>query len=142
AERYDDDILTRLAEIAADLPPFTARVSGLGVFAAPSPIVYLAMVRNTVLSHHHELLWSKLVGHAYTSNLHYHPEAWVPHITLAQGDVTSESLPAVMTYLSDMTFDWDIHIDNLALVFADGLEQGIKQEFALSKPVDAAPNES
>jgi hypothetical protein len=142
AERYDETILSCLAEAAADLPPFTARVSGIGVFAAPKPIVYLAMVRNTVLSHHHELLWSKLVGHAYTSNLHYHPEAWVPHITLAQGDVTNESLPAVMTYLSAMTFDWDIHIDNIALVFANGLEQGIKQEFELGEPVEVAPETS
>ena len=133
SERYDDDIEERLARIAANTAPYSVRISGLGVFAAPRPIIYLSLVRSTLLSQCHQALWSDLSEHAYSTNLHYHPEAWVPHITLAQGDLTKEQMPDVLRYLSQMTFDWVIEVNNLALVFAEGLEQGIKREFPLGQ---------
>lgn len=143
-EHYDGDIEERLARIAANTAPYSVRISGLGVFAAPRPIIYLSLVRSTLLSQCHQALWSDLSEHAYSTNLHYHPEAWVPHITLAQGDLSTEQMPDVLRYLSQMTFDWVIEVNNLALVFAEGLEQGIKREFPLgqAQAVETPPKEA
>jgi 2'-5' RNA ligase len=47
---------------------------------------------------------------------YYHPEQWVPHITLAQGDVTPESLAAAVKRLAQRRFVWRIRVDTIAWI--------------------------
>ncbi|NBD36853.1 MAG: hypothetical protein GVY30_12765 [Chloroflexi bacterium] len=121
AEGFDLDALkSRLAEEAARLAPFTTRVSGVGIFPGPHPVIFLPVVRTLELSHLHHRLWEVTNGAVHQRVGHYHAMRWIPHITLAQKDVTPDTLPGVMRWLNDQTFDWEIRVDNLALIYTDG----------------------
>jgi 2'-5' RNA ligase len=49
----------------------------------------------------------------------YAPEQWIPHITLAQGDLISTTLAAIVGRLSGRQFRWRIPLTNLALITSD-----------------------
>lgn len=38
----------------------------------------------------------------------------MPHITLAQGDLTAANLPAIAAALCARSFEWDIRLESLA----------------------------
>ena len=46
----------------------------------------------------------------------YGPEHWIPHITLAQWDLTPRQLPALMQVLSARSFSWRVSITNLTVI--------------------------
>jgi hypothetical protein len=58
---------------------------------------------------------------------YYHPEHWMPHITLAQGDLTTISLPRLVTTLMERRLDWEIVINNITLMVDDGIKHDIRQ---------------
>jgi len=123
AESFDLDALeARLAKEAPQLAPITTRVSGVGIFSGPHPIIFLPVVRTLELSHLHHRLWEVTNGTAHQRIAHYHATRWIPHITLAQKDVTHDTLPDVMRWLNDRTFEWEIRVDNLALIYTEGEE--------------------
>ena len=117
-ERYDvqrvKDTLTRLTHSAA---PFNVHTSGLGIFTGDSPTLYITVARSVYLTKFHSHLWKRLskTGRAIHTH-HYGPDNFVPHITLAAGDLTLEHLPEAVKLLGSRSFNWNIHIDNVALV--------------------------
>jgi len=50
---------------------------------------------------------------------YYRPEQWIPHITLADGDVLKKLLLDVVRLLSERDFNWEIEVTNLSLIYAD-----------------------
>lgn len=108
---------TALQELTAAAAPFTLRTTGLAVFTGPSPVVFIPVVKTPALSAFHKVIWEKVQPLAIAPSLHYAPDAWVPHITLAYGDVTPENLGCAMEMLAFRSFDWEIQIDHLALVY-------------------------
>lgn len=136
AEGFDLDTLkARLAREATQLASITTRVSGVGIFPGPHPIIFLPVVRTLELSHLHHRLWEISNDAAHQMVTHYHATRWIPHITLAQNDVTHDTLPDVMRWLNDRTFEWEIRVDNLALIYTDGEENkdtGITFRFDLT----------
>ena len=123
AEDFDLAALkARLAEEAARLAPFTTRVSGVGIFPGPHPVIFLPVVRTLELSHLHHRLWEITKDTPHKPVSHYGPMCWIPHITLAQNDVTHDTLPEVMRWLNARTFNWEIRVDNLSLIYTEGEE--------------------
>ena len=121
AEHYEIELLEPiLADFAAQTKPFEAQTTGLGIFTGGlSPVVYINVVRSPQLTHLHELLWPQLEEVSAGIVAYYHPQQWVPHITLGYGDITPAKLPAVIELLSRYQFDWRISIDTIALLYAD-----------------------
>lgn len=134
AQDYPDDTVEDLLQqVAAATLPFTVRTSGLGVFSGSKPIVYVPIVRNPALEACHEALYGPLAQLAMNENTHYHPDTWLPHITLAYGDLDARVLPEVMRFLGERNFSWNIPVQNLALVYTRGQEQGIARQVTLGK---------
>ena len=107
-----DTILERLARETA---PFTVRTAGLGIFGGPHPVLGITVVRDRALDDFHRRVWNAVGDAASELAPNYAPgDRWMPHITLAQGDLTTENLPAIAGALGQRTFEWDIHLDNLA----------------------------
>jgi 2'-5' RNA ligase len=125
AESYElallEPILRRFADNSGG---FNIRTTGLGVFTGPKPVLYVPVVRSTALTRFQRELWPELSRVAGGVVDYYHPENWIPHITLATDDLTPQSLCAVMGWLADRSFNWEIKINNLALIqdTADGKE--------------------
>jgi 2'-5' RNA ligase len=56
-------------------------LAGLGIFPAPSPILWAAPVVTQALLLRHAALQAALPG--LTPQAHYRPNAWLPHVTLS-----------------------------------------------------------
>lgn len=111
------DVVSKVAERAR---PLRIRTAGIGVFTGPSPVVYIPIVRSPELTRLQLALWSAGAVATEKPSPEYHPAAWIPHITLAQADVTSETLPRVVAALNEADLNWDLEVDNLAIVRGRG----------------------
>jgi hypothetical protein len=109
------DILTR---VAAATPPFVIETAGLGIFTGLEPIVYVPVVRTAELSEWHRLLWTAIGAVCRNAADHYWLTEWLPHITLAMGDVHGSNLGRVVGVLGGRNFSWQVRVDNLAFIDA------------------------
>lgn len=131
AQAYDLKLLEPLVErVAHNTKEFQVTTSGLGVFMGSMPILYIPIVRTQGLSQLHQALWyeASQIGSGIIE--HYHPERWLPHITLAFSDSHREHFPAVIRFLSEQTLSWKITVNNLSLLESTG--QDPKQHFQYS----------
>lgn len=133
-EQYDPPrvkgVLRRFARAAS---PFHIRTSGLGVFLGDMPTLYVTVARSEQLSSFHARLWKRLSRTATgIHEHHYGPDNFIPHITLAAGDLTKQQIPDVIRYLSQRAYNWEISIDNLALVLDVNAGREQWQRYSLS----------
>lgn len=119
AEEYDfdqlDGALTRLAATSAS---FVVPTSGVGIFTGAKPVLYLAVVRTPELTRYQQAVWAALAEARMdmsTVDL-YHPDRWVPHVTLAQHDLDATTLPQVVRLLSGRALAWDVTISNIEVL--------------------------
>jgi 2'-5' RNA ligase len=130
ADQYDLEQLDRaLREFAQRTPPFDAITTGLGIFTEGiNPVVYVTVARSPTLSAINARLWSLLEPASTGIAGYYHPDAWVPHVTLSLGDITRDNLADAVRVLSGWDFTWQMRIDNLSLVYEEGDAAGNKPQ--------------
>jgi 2'-5' RNA ligase len=117
AADYDfPQVESALRSIAAEAKPFPMRCSGLGLFTGERPVLYIPVVRTEALSRFHRLIWERVGRLSKSPSPYYDPGAWMPHITLAHGDLDVDNLPCALRNLAGRAFDWEAIVDNLALV--------------------------
>jgi 2'-5' RNA ligase len=104
-----------LGTLGPEQVPVHARSASLGVFLQPAPVIHLAVVRSPGVEALHRRLWNLVESCAAEMHGLYRPELWVPHITLAQGDLRAEQVPEVMRLLGDIAFPLDFTCKNLTL---------------------------
>jgi 2'-5' RNA ligase len=107
---------TTIQEIANNLQPFQVRTTGLALFTGPSQVVYIPILRTTEVSRVHEMIWQRMLPLGYGISQNYAPSKWVPHISLAYGDVTPVTLPCIMERLANRVYNWEIEVANLAFI--------------------------
>jgi 2'-5' RNA ligase len=123
AQEYDLALLEpRLEHIAQNTKEFLVTTSGLGVFTGSMPVLYIPIVRTQELSQFQQALWHEVSKTGLGIIDYYHPERWLPHITLAFSDVHSKNLLAAIQFLSEQTFTWEITVNNLSLLESIGQE--------------------
>jgi 2'-5' RNA ligase len=125
AEGYDPALVSEAIEsMVGPSRPFTVQTSGLGIFTGQEPVIYLLISKTEKLLRFHKALWRRIDPLARGSSAYYAPDIWVPHITLAHGDVNKQSLLCALEELAFIPFNWEIKIDNLAVVGQSGEEVG------------------
>lgn len=118
AKDYDwDGLEISLRKIATNTKPFSIHTAGLALFSGESPVVYIPVVRSRPLSEFHELIWERLDLLSKGASPYYAPPFWMPHISLAYGDLDDSKLICLMDKLAFRTFNWAIEIDNLTLIY-------------------------
>jgi 2'-5' RNA ligase len=133
AQEYDLGLLEPIVEhIAQNTKEFQVTTSGLGVFTGSIPVLYVPIVRTPELSQVHQALWHEVSKTGSGIMEHYHPERWLPHITLAFSNIHREHFPAVIQFLSEQTFSWKITINNLSLLESTGQEPKKHFQYNLS----------
>lgn len=105
-----------LQRFAASKTSFKVRTGGLGIFSGPQPVLYLPVVRTLELTQFHEALWQEIFNVGSDILDYYHPPDWVPHVTLGIGDLNKDNLSQIVRYLVERDFNWEITVDNVALV--------------------------
>ncbi|MGH7129018.1 MAG: 2'-5' RNA ligase family protein [Planctomycetaceae bacterium] len=111
------DIVQQMAGAAR---PLRVRTAGIGVFTGVSPVVYIPVVRTPELTRLQLALWSAAAVASEEPLAQYHPASWIPHITLAQGDVTAASLTAAIDLLNSHDLVWDLTVDSLVIIRGRG----------------------
>ena len=123
ARDFDLDTLQEVvAEVASKARPLMVRTAGVGIFTGEHPVVYLPVVRSPELAQLQLALWSAGALAAEKPLPEYHPAAWIPHVTLAQGDVTHDNVLGVLGILNKMVLDWEFEVDNLSIGRGRGTE--------------------
>jgi 2'-5' RNA ligase len=102
---------------------------GLGLFTGPVPVLYLALVKTGMLMKVHDLLWELIGPLATVLNSHYSPDLWMPHITVAYQDLTSDNLACTVKNLIYRPVELKIHVDQLALLYQINEDTGIRSFF-------------
>lgn len=132
ADTYDLPLLEQvLSQHAAVTAPLTLHTAGIGVFGGAQPIVILQVVRAPALAALHAALWRDATAAATGVSEHYHPDRWLPHITLAHGDIDADHLAEIFRILGRRPFAWEIGIDNLSLMYDSGRGIELRLRFPL-----------
>ena len=135
AEDFDwPGVEIALQDALAGMHPFRVRTTGVALFTGPAPVIYVPLVRTRALSELHEGLWARTQSHGIGMSPLYSPERWMPHITLAYGDTNIQTLQCVMERLSERIYNWEIEIDNLALIYQiTGQVGALRAKYELEK---------
>lgn len=118
AKAYDspDALEHAVRMIASSIPPFEVRCGGLGFFTSVSPVVYVPVVRAQGLSALHQSVWTEATAHGVEPIAHYAPDSWLPHITLAEGELHTDQLAALMDTAQARGPQWQATLSKLALM--------------------------
>lgn len=118
AAEYDFERLgDTLPELAQSSQPFTVRTTGLGLFTGDSPVVFIPLIKDETLTAFHRDVWERANPASVGASSFYAPDAWVPHISVAHGDINRDKLGCAIERLAFKSFNWEIEIDHLALVY-------------------------
>ncbi len=120
-----------LAQFARAQAPFLIRTTGLGLFTGAQPVVFLPVVRTPVLARFHLALWEALAALPGAGRQYYHPEHWIPHITLTYGELCTADLSTLICRLGGRDLSWELTVDNLSVLYDEGGERGLAARFAL-----------
>jgi hypothetical protein len=102
------------------------RASGLGVFTGTEAIIFMHVVRSAALDRLHQDIWDNCTPRFGVGLPYYSPEAWVPHVTLAQGPRTRAQLPEITRTLGERDLAWDIPVKTLAIIEDGGADRGLR----------------
>ncbi|MFZ5814593.1 MAG: 2'-5' RNA ligase family protein [Bacillota bacterium] len=117
AVRYQLPALTeRLAELAATSRPFTVRTAGISLFTGERPVLFIGIAPSQRLLAFHRQVWELAAGLAEEPSPYYEPDRWVPHITLAMGDLARSNIGCVMQRLPFEPLDWELRVAGIGLI--------------------------
>src|SRR6266566_1644179 len=141
AQVYDvEKIEPILQRITSNITTFKVRTSGLGVFTGTSPVLYIPVVRSLELTQLHEELWQEISCASSGVQEYYHPDQWAPHITIGFGDISKDNLSQIIPFLAERDFNWEIIVNNIALIYDTGIKQELKSRFDITN--EPVPGES
>ena len=135
-EEFDFDGLERvLSRQLAGQKTLRIRTTGLGIFTGSEDIVlYIAVIKDDRLSEFHRILWESARECIRRPAEYYLPNHWVPHITLAHGDVDPAGLACAAQLLAREDLHWSIDIGDVSLVYQDDTEAEERSRIILSDP--------
>ena len=141
AQAYDiDKIELVLQRITSNITTFNVKTSGLGVFTGTSPVLYIPVVRSLELTQLHEELWQEISPVSSGVQEYYNPDQWMPHITIGFGDISKDKLLQMIPLLAERDFNWEITVNNIALIYDTGTKQEMKSRFDITN--EPVPGES
>jgi 2'-5' RNA ligase len=141
AQDYDLDLVESvLKRITSNIMKFKVRTSGLGIFTGASPVLNIPVVRSLELTQLHQEIWQEIATASSGVQEYYHPEQWMPHITIGFGDINKDNLSQIIPFLAQRDFSWEITVNNIAVIYDTGTKQELKSRFEISN--QAVPGKS
>jgi 2'-5' RNA ligase len=111
---------------------FSVKTSGIGLFSGPVPILFVSLVKTFELMDMHRKIWRRLEKDLIGANELYSPEQWVPHITIAHGDVTPSNLCCAVKELAFQPLEFEVRVNNISVIYHNEEGVGIKDRFELA----------
>jgi 2'-5' RNA ligase len=135
-----DKIEPVLQRITSNITRFKVRTSGLGIFTGASPVLYIPVARSLELAELHQELWEQISPSSSGIQEYYHPNQWIPHITIGFGDISKDKLSQIIPFLAERKYHWEITVNNIALIYDTGTKQELKSRFDITN--EPVPGES
>ena len=130
AEHYEVELLESvLQRFVLKSAKFKVKTTGLGIFTGVQPVLFIPVVRSPEITLFHQTLWLEISGVGSGIIAYYSAENWIPHVTLAQGDIHPDNLPEIVRFLSKREFNWEITVNNLAFIHDTDLKQELRSRF-------------
>jgi 2'-5' RNA ligase len=104
-----------LEDFSGVTAPLTSHSVGLGMFLKPMPIIYAPVIRNPELTDLHRRLWEAVHGLGGRMYGLYSPDRWIPHLTLAQFDLTRDNHFPALKVLMELDLELTFEVRNLTL---------------------------
>jgi len=134
AQGYNVELLEPILQtFASGQATFQVKTSGLGIFNGPHPVLYVPVVRSPELTQFHQALWPEISTASSGISDYYHSANWMPHITIGFGDINKENLSHIVRSLAERDFNWEITVDNVALIYDTGAKQELRSRFDFGK---------
>lgn len=119
----------KLQKLAASSNSFRVRTAGLGIFTGPQPVLYLLLVKDQNVLSLHQRIWESILPYCGNVRKYYAPDQWVPHITIAYRDLTSDNLACAVRDLIFQPFDYEIAVESMSVIYQDGAQSGTYQTY-------------
>lgn len=133
ASGYDlERIKPLLAQFAQYKQTFKVRTEGLGVFTKRDPIIHIPLVRNPQLTTFQRSLWQVIDSWSENPLTYYHPDSWMPHITLVHGNLPASRLPEIVGFLASKQFNWELEVSNISIICSSRTRIDPELSFGLS----------
>ena len=123
----------KLERISHKIEPFKVRTAGLGIFNGPGPVLYVAIAKEPHLLAMHLDIWKRLERNLVQPLEYYSPSQWMPHITIAQGDLNPEKLACAVQELAFERMTFEVIVNNISVIYHSYEGGGIKSRFELGK---------
>ncbi|HVP21858.1 MAG TPA: 2'-5' RNA ligase family protein [Anaerolineaceae bacterium] len=123
----------KLDRIAHKIKPFKVKTAGLGIFNGPDPVLYVAIVKEPHLLATHQDIWKRLERNLINPQEYYAPSHWMPHITIAQGDLNPQKLACAVQELAFERMAFEVNVNNISVIYHSDESVGIKSRFELGK---------
>ena len=120
---------TELFNWALSSGTFSSKVNGLGIFPGESPVIYLPLVKNPILTSMHIDLLNRISPYIHAINTFYDPMDWIPHITLAFRDLQPDTMDCAIRRCMQFNLQFDVFIDHIAILFMNEITFGLKKKF-------------
>lgn len=131
------DLEPMVEEVTLAAPPLQLRTVGFGLFLRPEPVCYAPIIRSPQLAELHLRLWNRagtLGGRLFGL---YAPNRWVPHLSLAQGDLSRDRLVKVVEFLVDQDLELEFEVRNLTIFDWVGPRYEPRERFPLLGQAEA-----
>jgi 2'-5' RNA ligase len=113
-----------VAEAARRFAAFSVRARGVGLFTGVDDddlVLYAPVVRSERLARLHRALFDTLTAADTHVEGHYHPDAWLPHVTLCHEALTPERVGIVASALArSHGLAWTLPVERLARLGPNG----------------------
>lgn len=97
-----------------EIKPFEIEVDGFGHF--DKKVIYLKVKKNSGLIEINKKVNDFLRSYCFKLFEYYTPKNWIPHITLAMGDLTKENFEIAWNELRNKKFRFKQRLHNLCIV--------------------------
>ena len=110
------ELKSYLKEVAGQTTAVLVKTTGIGIFTGEHPVIFVPVIRADEFNQVHAELFKGIRSFSRQTVNFYDPDNWVPHISLALRDTTSEKLPHIVKYLNERTYNWKIQLDNISIL--------------------------
>ncbi len=103
---------------AKETTRFSIQSSGVGIFMVPSPVLYISLSVTMEMMKIHTDIYTYADKISMEPNPYYRPSIWIPHITIAQGDIHLSQMGEILAGMQAFSLNRKILIDNFAYVYS------------------------
>ncbi len=132
--KIDHSLLTeKLERISHTWREFPVINGGIGIFPGNQPVFALNLVRNEALCLLQRAIWDACSPCIQEINMHYSPEAWIPHITLLHYGIQTDQYCQFLKSNLYREFKFTFMVNNLSILYRSDDEIGQTDTYLLQK---------